>query len=511
MKFTSLFFRKNLFPLLTVLLLLFSVSIARSAETIRLSVNGDGIEGDSESWDPCYTQEPEHNYYAFTSYGDNFFPINQPGISNPNSDIYILKRDSHEFLRVLGWSENWVLPNGKSEAPEIGINDYEELLIVFQSQASNLSSSVVDSNNVMDIYYCYIDFYSVPPYTSCGLVSVNNSGTAAGNGESKYPAFSSNATYVAFQSSATDIAGIAPAPVSPMSSPVPQPLAVNDTNGWDDVFFHTKTSYTTVLVSVGVTDTPYGQVLNQGDDDSGSPDISDDGRFIAYHSYASNLVPGDTNGIYDIFVTELDDPDSYDPRPIATTRVSVSSTGTESDGNSYYPTISSDGRYIAFQSEAGNLVDNDTNDTSDIFVHDRETQTTIRVNIDNDGQEAVGTSWYATISGDGQTVAYYSSAANLVIGDNNLQDDIFMYHRPSGTVKRVSVASDGTEANGVSGNPFIADDGTWIAFSSDATDLVNSDTNSSFDTFLHGSIDWPAAVSGTKVPLAAIMLLLLNK
>ncbi|MBN1450525.1 MAG: PD40 domain-containing protein [Anaerolineales bacterium] len=213
---------------------------------------------------------------------------------------------------------------------------------------------------------------------------------------------------------------------------------------------------------------------------STKPAISDDGRFVAFESGASNLVSGDTNNADDIFV--------HDRQTDQTTRVSVSSSGVEANGYSSSPAISGDGRYVAFYTDATNLVSGDTNGCGDIFVHDRQTGQTTRVSVSSSGVEenAPPPDDYLvlSISGNGRYVAFYSDATNLVSGDTNGATDIFVHDLQTGTTTRASVASDGTEANAGSREPSLSGDGRYIAFVSGATNLVAEDTNGKGDVFV---------------------------
>ena len=139
----------------------------------------------------------------------------------------------------------------------------------------------------------------------------------------------------------------------------------------------------------------------------------------------------------------------FDRQTGATTRVSVASDGTEANGgsNDNIPTISADGRFVTYFSEASNLVPGDTNNAGDIFVFDRQTGTTTRVSVASDGTEGNNSSFQSDISADGRFVTYTSHASNLVPGDTNNTCDIFVFDRQTSTTTRVSVASDGTEAN----------------------------------------------------------------
>jgi archaellum component FlaF (FlaF/FlaG flagellin family) len=167
-----------------------------------------------------------------------------------------------------------------------------------------------------------------------------------------------------------------------------------------------------------------------------------------------------------------------------TQRVSVATGGTQGNGDSFIPAISADGRYVTFQSIASNLVPGDTNSTFDVFVRDRRSGTTQRVNVATDGTQANGDSFSLAISADGRYVTFQSIASNLVPGDTNDRTDVFVRDLRSGTTQRVSVATGGTQANGDSDIPAISADGRYVAFESGASNLVPGDTNHSEDVFV---------------------------
>jgi Tol biopolymer transport system component len=210
---------------------------------------------------------------------------------------------------------------------------------------------------------------------------------------------------------------------------------------------------------------------------SNGPAISADGRWVAFASSASNLVPGDTNNADDVFV--------HDRQTRTTTRVSVGPGGIQGNGVSHSPAISADGRYVAFVSIAGTLVDKDTNHALDIFVHDRVTGITMRVSVGPGDVQGDLDSRSPTISADGRFVAFDSIATNLVDDDSNGVSDAFVHDRQTGLTTRVSVASDGAQANGSSGSSSISADGRWVAFASGASNLVPDDTNGVGDVFVH--------------------------
>jgi hypothetical protein len=227
------------------------------------------------------------------------------------------------------------------------------------------------------------------------------------------------------------------------------------------VFIHDLQSGATTRVSVDSSGI-------EANDSSGGASISSDGRFVAFYSYASNLVAGDTNGMIDIFV--------HDRQMGATTRVSVDSSGVEANGNAadvyYAVSISGDGRYVAFQSEASNLVSSDTNGNDDIFVHDRQAGVTTRVSVDSSGAQANASSSAPVISDDGNYIVFSSGATNLVTGDTNSKTDVFVHDRQTGATTLASVNSSGVQADGGGSSPSISGNGRYVVFLSDSNNLA---------------------------------------
>jgi Tol biopolymer transport system component len=208
-----------------------------------------------------------------------------------------------------------------------------------------------------------------------------------------------------------------------------------------------------------------------------NPAISADGRYVAFESLAGTLVSDDTNDAHDIFV--------YDRQTSQTTRVSVDSSGAQADNSSTSAAISADGRYVAFQSSATNLVAQDTNSASDIFIRDRQTGQTTRVSVASAGGEAHGASNDPAISADGRYVAFVSDAADLVASDTGGLRDVFLHDRQTGQTTRISTAAGGASPNGDSDSPAISADGSAVVFRSDATNIVTPDTNSAGDIFIY--------------------------
>jgi Tol biopolymer transport system component len=239
--------------------------------------------------------------------------------------------------------------------------------------------------------------------------------------------------------------------------------------------------------------------LMTGSSVEGQAAISADGRYIAFRSTNANLVAGDTNGAADIFIYHVADDGSSQIE-----RVSVSSDGEQGSGcpcawpdpcncapDTFcsHPSVSEDGRLVTFASYADNFALNDQPDTLDVFIHDRETGTTYPISKAPDGVMGNGDSWDPVISANGAFVAFVSNADNLGVLDNNGQPDIYLWCRETDTIVRVSIATDGTEANGASSMPGIDGEGFRIAFASGATNLATPDINGYVpDVFVHDRI-----------------------
>jgi Tol biopolymer transport system component len=229
---------------------------------------------------------------------------------------------------------------------------------------------------------------------------------------------------------------------------------------------------TVVRVSVGP-----GGVESNGF--SFEPVISANERYVGFTSFGSNLVSDDTNGAVDVFV--------HDRQSGDTERVSVASSGSQANSHSLRTALSASGELVAFYSYASNLVPDDTNGVTDVFVHDRTTGVTERVSVDSAGGQSDGESIEPTISGNGRYVAFHSTASNLVAGDSNGVYDIFVHDRETGETKRVSVASDGTEGAAQSLHASFSASGRLVAFESESQ-LVPDDTNGARDIFVHDQV-----------------------
>jgi len=281
-------------------------------------------------------------------------------------------------------------------------------------------------------------------------VSVSTAGTQADD-DSRFPAVDATGTVIAFDSHATN-------------------LVPGDGNGRLDVFVRDRGQATTVRVSVATGG-------GDANDISARPTIDASGTVVAFESPATNLIVGDTNNAQDVFVRDL--------AAGTTRRVSRGLNGAQPNGASANAAVSADGRYVAFGSFASNLVAGDTNNAQDVFVRDLQTTVIRRVSVDAGGRQGNGASGQPSISARGTLVAFNSHATNLVPGDTNARQDVFVHDTTSGTTTRVSVTSTGREGNGHSFTPSIAGDGSHVAFASEATNLVPGDTNGSQDVFVH--------------------------
>jgi Tol biopolymer transport system component len=401
--------------------------------TTRVSVASDGTQGNDESRWPSISADGR--YVAFVSDASNLVP----GDTNGVRDVFVYDRQTGQTTRVSVASDG-IQGNDGSGSPSISADGR---YVVFASTADNLVPE--DTNSVGDV------FIHDRQTGQTSRVSVSSDGTQ-GNGVSYNPSISADGRYVAFASAANN-------------------LVPGDTNNMVDIFVHDRQTGQTSRVSVA-SDGTQGNIHS-----TGPISLSAGGRYVAFGSGANNLVPDDTNGSVDIFV--------HDRQTGQTSRVSVASGGAQGNSFSDFPSISADGRYVAFQSNASNLVPDDTNGWSDIFVHDRQTIMTSRVSVASDGTQGNYWSWQPSISADGRYVAFTSFADNLVPGDTNGYLDIFVHDLQTGQTSRVSVASGWTQGNGDSNRASISADGYHIAFHSEASNLVPDDTNDVQDIFVH--------------------------
>jgi Tol biopolymer transport system component len=454
--------------LLGVLFLLQAGGIAWSQVTERVSVDSAGGEANNASNNP--STSANGRYVAFESDAANLLMGTD---TNGWSDIFVRDRQAGTTTRVSIHSDGITQGNNRSNSPSISADGMH---VAFESWASNLVASGGDM--FPDIYV----HDRLAGTTS--RVSVDSAGNEQPF-ESLAPSISADGRYVAFDSAA---------------ELVPQTNAINDIyvhdRDYDEngIYDEAAAGINTVRVSVRSDGT-------EGDAASSAPSISANGRYVAFESKATNLVPLGSDGSMHIFVHDRDADDdgiyddedgSYDPGEVSTVQVSVDAVGTEGDAGSSAPSISADGRYVAFESSATNLVPGGSDGSVHIFVHDRDADedgiyddedgtyhpgevSTVQVSVRSDGTEGDADSRAPSISADGRYVAFQSDASNLVASDSGSYSDVFVHDLQTRTTTRVSVDSAGTEGNDISWDPSISANGKYVAFESDAYNLVTGD------------------------------------
>ena len=430
-------------------LLVLPGAAAGPGSTVRVSTATGGGQGNGSSFVPAISGNGR--YVAFYSDASNLVSDD----TNGARDVFVRDLQTGETTRV-SVDSSGTEANGDSFAPALSSDGR---YVAFSSAASNLVP--IDTNDANDV------FVRDRQTNTTTRVSVGFDGSQA-NGGSDQPSLSGDGRLVAFTSVASN-------------------LVSGDLNNLRDAFVYDRQTGTAVDVSVSSTGV-------QSDLESATPVPSANGRFVAYSSFGDNLIPDDENEGNDIFVRDL--------QANTTERVSEYTGHYEAEGDSQRPSISADGRYVAFDSDDWDLVWGDTNDSFDVFVNDRTTTVTTRVSVDDSGTQSNGDSFRPSISADGRYVAYYSESSNLVPGDANGSTDVFVYDRRSGATKRVSVAAGGQEASGDSVRPAINGNGHLAAFDSDATNLVPGDTNRFTDIFVRDplGVPTPAPPIKCKVP-----------
>lgn len=417
------------------------VSFSADAQvTSRVSVNTVGVEGNDDSATASFSDDGR--YVAFVSDADNLVL----GDTNGVADIFVRDLQSGALERVSVNSAGDEADDA-SFAPVLSLDGG---VVAFVSDATNLSAA--DTNGSSDVYL----HNRITGVTS--LVSVNTGGVAA-TGVSSGPTISDDGRFVAFWSAAADVVAA-------------------DTNDAADIFRHDTQLGFTIRVSVGAGGA-------EGNDDCFAGFISGDGLRVCFDSLADNLVPGDTNGQPDVFVRDL--------QVGVTTCISIDSTGAFGNDISVVGGTSTTGRYVVFTSAADNLVTGDTNGVDDVFIRDLDLDVTNRISIDGNGVEGNDFSEHPVVSANGQFVAFGSFADNLVGSDTNGAPDIFLHDRDTGITTRVSEATGGIEADGLSRFPAVSADARFIGFQSFATNLVPADLNGVRDVFVRDRVAPPQA------------------
>jgi Tol biopolymer transport system component len=398
----------------------------------RISMSYTGGEANNSALYP--TISLDGRFVAFVSGASNLVPAD----TNNATDAFVYDRATGTIEMVSVSSTGTQGTSFGADRPDISANGR---FVVFQSKGFGLVPG--DTNDMTDIFVHDRDGNTIT------RVSVTSAGGQAVRGHSEAPSISGDGRFVAFSSTATN-------------------LAPDTESG--GLFLHDRQAGSTLLISRS----PTGAPANAGVND---PSLSGDGRYVAFSSAASNLVVSDTNRTDDVFVRDM--------QAGTTRRVSVTSAGGEANQRSTRPVLSANGRYVAFESMASNLAPNDANGIGwDVFLHDTQTSTTALIS----GGSPAGTSSDAvgsiSISNDGRWVVFHSDASGLMSGDTNGMMDVFLYDAQTKAARLISGGLMGAQSNETSGWPSISGDGRFLAFYSAASNLVPGDTNKMPDLFM---------------------------
>lgn len=407
-----------------------------------VSVSSDGVGANNQSDMPAISGNGR--FVAFVSLAENLVLEDTNGFA----DTFVHDRLTNVTERVSVSSRE---RQGNEHSGLIGVAAYPAIsgdgrFVAFVSQADNL---VAKDNNVnADV------FVRDRLLGTTERVTMNSAGEEADIGGTG-PAISADGRFVAFQSQAQNLI--------PGGNPF---LFV------DQIYVHDRETGTTEIISVNAAGEP-------GNSLSVQPEISADGRFVVFSSFAENLVPGLPSGGLQVYLRD---------RTTGTIeRITENAASEPGDGSSVDPTVSLDGRFVAFETNSGNLI-GDGNHESHILVKDRVTGAFERVSATSTGEPADLLSEHPDITPDGRFVTFFSLATNLAPGDTNNRRDIFVRDRQTGTVVRVSVSTAGEQGTSESEWPSIADDGLVTTFESSSDNLV---PNANGGIFVHD--DRPAA------------------
>jgi Tol biopolymer transport system component len=410
---------------------------AGRAKTRRVDVSSSGAQakGGFSSAPSGEAISANGRFVAFASNATNLVP----GDMNGNGDVFVRDLKANK-TRLVSVSSKGKQGNQPSFRPSISADGRS---IAFVSDASNL----VHGASGQQV------FVRNEKTHRTSLVSASSSGQV-GNSSSFNPSISADGRYVAFASIATN-------------------LVPGGTSG-EQVFLHDMKTGKTILVAESSSG-------HKAADSSFDPSNSADGHFVAFASDADNLVSHDLNGREDVFVRDV--------RKHATLLVSVSSTGQPSNGFGITPSISAGGRFVAFESDATSLVKHDKNGQPDVFVRDLRQHTTRLVSVSSSGHQGNNASFLIdpAITPDGRFVAFTSFATNLVAGGTS-GEQVFLRDMKAGKTALISQNSSGHQGNGGSFDGSITSDGSLVAFTSLATNLVRGDTNGFADVFVRGPL-----------------------
>ncbi len=400
--------------------------LAAAQATTRASVDSSGQQASAAS--SVNWTSPDGRFVLFSSSASDLVP----GDTNGTTDVFLRDRQLGSTERV-SVGTNGVQLNGYMGP---GYSSEDARYIAFRSNAMGYQGQLLVHDRVLNTTETLNPGQGGVP----ALAAVNVCGVSADGNRLLFTSYASN-------------------------------LVPNDPAN-NNVFVYDRAMGTTICADVNPAGVP-------GNGDNFRCSISANGRFVAFDTYASDILPGDTNNHADVFVRDLQNG--------TTQSVSLNQTGAFGNGDSQEPSITPDGRFVAFSSHASDLVSSDTNAHEDVFVRDLQLGTTELLSLAWNGSQGGNDSFAngIAISNDGRLVAFGSLAANLVPGDTNNLRDVFVRDRQLQTTTRVSVDSNGQEAIGDSNLFALAVGGGQIAFASTASNLVPGDTNGVADVFVH--------------------------
>jgi Tol biopolymer transport system component len=424
-------------------------ALAAAQVTQRVSVDSTGLGGDDQSNGCALSQDGR--FVVFYSAATNLVASDTNGFD----DIFVHDRMTGNTERVNVDSSGNEAAGDRCALDNDTCISADGRFVCFYGWASNLVAPDIDTNGtwledvfVHDRLTGTTEAVDVTPAGVCG-----GSGATGGS-------LSADGRFVAFRSSSPD-------------------LIPGGSNFCNHVWVRDRLTGTTEIASVDSSG-------NEGNDHSNGwgEYISADGRFVCFGSGATNLVPGVINSYpWHVYV--------HDRQTGTTELIDVDLNGAPGDWGAAPGPLSADGRYVAFWSESLNLVANDANGhANDVFVRDRLTGTTELVSVDSNGVQGDQGGAWPSMSADGRFVAFASTATDLVAGDTNGKSDVFLHDRLTGTTIRVDLGPGGVQSSGgkyeAASFPGISRDGRMVGFTGMGDDLVYGDTNGTNDVFVHG-------------------------
>ena len=369
---------------LSFLLFTWNYTFAAS-EVTRVSVSSSGEESDDYSYKPSVSWD--WKYTVYYSNATNLIEWD----TNYEYDVFLYNKDTNE-TSLVSKSSAWIQSNAWSKNPHI---NWSGTYVVYHSDSNNLVTS--DTNWKRDIFLFNIETQET------NLVSKSSLGTQW-NGFSNNAIINWDGKYIVYESTSSN-------------------LVVWDTNAKSDIFLYNRDTEETILISKSST----GVLWNNN---STNAFISWNGKYIVYESDSDNLVESDTNEKRDIFL--------YNIETQETTLINKSTSWIQANSYSYAPTISWDGKYIVYYSYATNLIEWSLNGFANIFLYNRETEETSLISKTSSGELWDGYSYFPYISSDGKFITFYSYASNFVIWDTNSISDIFVYNIETEEIELIS-------------------------------------------------------------------------